>query len=366
MPDPQNRAAPITSVATTDISRMLHPQPPGRRMPMRGFDEEFVDIADYIIRITDRIWHERKIDLCHRYYAADSMIHTLAGDIVGADVVEANTHATLAAFPDRTLDGDNVIWAGNEDDGYYSSHLITSKMTNLGPSEFGPATGRHARIRTIADCVCKENLIVEEWLMRDNAGLVLQLGLDPHSVALDQAKADRETGTLLTDYVAPLIECTRNTQQGAAGPVGTPEENIEGFVAYVFGEIWGKQNLDALPALYDFRVGAHLTANRDLYGTKELSSYFADLFSALSDISVTVDHVASIPYLGAAKDVAVRWSLAATHNGDGLFGPATGAPIYILGASHWRLINGRIREEWTVFDEVALLRQIASHRLAQQ
>ncbi|MEO0675729.1 MAG: nuclear transport factor 2 family protein, partial [Pseudomonadota bacterium] len=64
MPDPQNRAAPITSVATTDISRMLHPQPPGRRMPMRGFDEEFVDIADYIIRITDRIWHERKLDLC--------------------------------------------------------------------------------------------------------------------------------------------------------------------------------------------------------------------------------------------------------------------------------------------------------------
>ncbi|MEL6112240.1 MAG: ester cyclase [Pseudomonadota bacterium] len=363
---PKDNTAPITSVATTDISQMLNPQPPGRRMPMRGFDDEFVDIADYIIRITDRIWHERKIDLCHRYYAADSMIHTLAGDIVGADIVEANTHATLAAFPDRTLDGDNVIWSGNEDEGYYSSHLITSKMTNLGPSEFGPATGKHARIRTIADCVCKENLIVEEWLMRDNAALVLQLGLDPHAVALEQAKSDREKGTLLTDYVAPLIERTRNASPPAAGPVDKPENNYEGFANHVFDELWGKQNLDTLPAVYDFRVGAHLTANRDLYGTKELGGYLSDLFTVLSDIRITVDHVASIPYLGEAKDVAVRWSLAATHSGDGLFGAATGAPVYILGSSHWRLINGRIREEWTVYDQVALLRQIASHRLAQQ
>ena len=58
-----NGKAPITLVSTTDISTMLAPSPPGRRMPMKGFDEEFVDIADYIIRITDRIWHERKIDL---------------------------------------------------------------------------------------------------------------------------------------------------------------------------------------------------------------------------------------------------------------------------------------------------------------
>ena len=145
------KQAPITHVATTDIADMLQPYPSGRRMPMDGFDEEFVDIADYIIRITDRIWHEQKIDLCLRYYSEDSAIHTLAGDIVGARTVEANTHATLKAFPDRTLDGDNVIWSGDDREGYYSSHLITSRMTNLGPSEFGPATGRRVRIRTRAD-----------------------------------------------------------------------------------------------------------------------------------------------------------------------------------------------------------------------
>ncbi len=357
--------SPITQVATTDISDMLAPTPAGRRMPMRGFDEEFVDIADYIIRITDRIWHERKVELCRRYYAEDSVIHTLTGDIAGAATVEANTHATLAAFPDRTLDGDNVIWSGDEEEGYYSSHLITSRMTNDGPSEFGPATGRRARIRTIADCLCRENLIVEEWLVRDNAGLVLQLGLDPAAIAKSQAAGDIEAGRNLINTLAPRRADTLETTRGKAAPAKPerPEEAPEDFAAFVFDEIWNRKNLDALPQLYDFRVGAHLTGGRDLYGTLEMREYLNAFFAAAPDVVASVDHVAWIPYLGEAKDIAVRWSLAGAHSGDGLFGPASGAPIYILGASHWRVINGRIREEWTVFDDLAVLRQIETHRL---
>lgn len=356
---------PITSVATTDISEMLAPTP-GRRQPMRGFDEEFVDIADYIIRITDRIWHERKIGLCHEYYAEDGVIHTLAGDIVGSAIVKANTHATLKSFPDRTLDGDNVIWSGNEEDGYYSSHLITSRMTNLGPSEFGPATGRRARIRTIADCLCKENLIVEEWLVRDNASLVLQLGLDPAAIAHAQAGSDREAGKNLIGAIAAWRDETISKASRANSAIrpGSPEAHPEAFAEYVFQEIWNRKNLAALPENYDFRVGAHLTANRDLYGTVEYREYLESFFKAVPDLVATVDHVACIPYLGDAVDVAVRWSIAGTHAGDGLFGHASSAPVYILGASHWRVINGRIREEWTVFDELALLRQIETHRLA--
>lgn len=356
---------PITSVATTDISELLAPAP-GRRQPMRGFDEEFVDIADYIIRITDRIWHERKIDLCRKYYAEDSIIHTLTGDITGADKVEANTHATLAAFPDRTLDGDNVIWSGNENDGYYSSHLITSRMTNMGPSEFGPATDKRVRIHTIADCLCKENLVVEEWLMRDNAGLVLQLGLDLAETARAQAKADQKSDINLIETFAQWrnetiskVSSADDTQRPAS-----PETDPDTFANYVFQEIWNKKNTNALPENYDFRVRADLTANRNLYGTVEYEEYLDAFFKAVPDLVATVDHVACIPYLGEAKDIAVRWSIAGTHTGDGLFGAASGAPVYILGASHWRVINGRIREEWTVFDELAVLRQLETHRLA--
>ena len=45
---------PVTVCAVTDLSDMLNPVP-GRRQPMKGFDDEFVDIVDYIVRITYRI-----------------------------------------------------------------------------------------------------------------------------------------------------------------------------------------------------------------------------------------------------------------------------------------------------------------------
>ena len=60
----------ITKVATTDLSDMLDPQG-GQRMILPGFDDEFVDFPDYIIRITDRIWHDRDVELCARYYTDD-------------------------------------------------------------------------------------------------------------------------------------------------------------------------------------------------------------------------------------------------------------------------------------------------------
>lgn len=357
---------PITHVATTDIADMLRPVPLGRRMPMKGFDDEFVDIADYIIRITDRIWHEKKIDLCCRYYSHDSVIHTLTGDIVGAATVEANTHTTLAAFPDRSLDGDNVIWSGDERLGYYSSHLITSHMTNLGPTEYGPATGKRARIRTIADCLCLENKIIEEWLVRDNAALVLQLGFDLAETAKKQARTDLETGRSLINELSALRESVRSSGTAVCDSTSAPapEQEPHAFAQFLFKSIWSEKQLALLPQLFDFRISAHLTAGRDLYGAVEYREYLDAFNVAIPDLVVSVDHVADIPYLGEARDIAVRWSLSGTHLGDGIFGRASGAPVYLMGVSHWRVMRGRIREEWTVFDELALRRQIESYRLS--
>ena len=63
-----------------------------------------------------RIWHEKKVELCLKYYAPDSVLHTMVGDIVGAETVAENTWATLAAFPDRSLDGENVVWRVLDDE----------------------------------------------------------------------------------------------------------------------------------------------------------------------------------------------------------------------------------------------------------
>jgi predicted ester cyclase len=350
---------PITHVATTDISDMMNPGTE-RRMPLPGFDDEFVDFPHYIIRITDRIWHDREVELCLKWYSEDCAIHTLGGDIVGAQTVVDNTWATLAAFPDRRLDADNVIWSREEDGAFYSSHLITSKMTNLGASEFGPATGSRVRVQTIADCLCRDNRIVEEWLVRDNLALVRQLGFNPDEIARKRASAARDRGQDLVAFHAG------NRARVLSGDSIRPAPGSGAAIAAgMLQSVWSEKRAGAAADFYDFRVGGSYPGGESLYGPDEVTAWLAPMLSSFPDAQLCVDHVAEIPYLGEARDVALRWSLAGTHTGQGRYGDPTGAPVYILGVSHFRIMNGRIREETVVFDDLALRQQIEGWRLSQ-
>ena len=69
---------------------------------MKGFDPEFTDIVDYILRITYRIWEGKQVGLCRDYYSDDCPVYTLAGYGEGAETVTQNTLRTLGGFPDRT------------------------------------------------------------------------------------------------------------------------------------------------------------------------------------------------------------------------------------------------------------------------
>jgi len=60
---------------------------------------------------------------------------------------------------------------------------------------------------------------------------------------------------------------------------------------------------------------------------------------------------------------ALRWSLTGTHDGPGLFGAPTGAPVYVLGITHAEFGSlgaaaPKLRREWTLFDETAIWKQI--------
>ena len=96
-----------------------------------------VDIAEFILRITEDIWEHKNVELIYDCYAEDGPIHTLGGEVIGAEAVVRNTVKTLAAFPDRKMHADGLVIGGEGDAGYYSSHRIGSQMTNLGPGDFG-------------------------------------------------------------------------------------------------------------------------------------------------------------------------------------------------------------------------------------
>ncbi|MEL6666382.1 MAG: ester cyclase, partial [Pseudomonadota bacterium] len=277
--------------------------------------------------------------------------------ISGAQTVVDNTWATLKAFPDRRLDADNVIWSDEGDGSFYSSHLITSKMTNEGASEFGPVTGKQIRIQTIADCLCKDNRVIEEWLVRDNLAAVQQLGFDADRVAKSQAQADKINSFSLIEF----HEANRsNVGEGAQADEGASE--AVRIAAKALRASFSSSDLATLRELYDYRVEAQYPGDVSLYGPDQIQAWVASLRQAFPDLELSVDHAADIPYLGEARDVALRWSARGTHAGAGQYGAPNEAPIYMLGVTQFRIMNGRVREQVTIWDDLALRRQIATAR----
>lgn len=84
---------------------------------MNGFDPQFADLPDYILKITREIWEDRGLRALDHYYARDIIMRFPSGLVSGNGGVIDGTLATLAEMPDRQLLGEDVIWSGDEEAG---------------------------------------------------------------------------------------------------------------------------------------------------------------------------------------------------------------------------------------------------------
>ncbi|MDJ0928611.1 MAG: ester cyclase [Gammaproteobacteria bacterium] len=346
----------VTRAAWTDISDLLAPDNRARQN-LPGFDDEYVDIVDFIIRVTHRIWEEKNVGLCAQYYSPDAVIHTLSGDVRGAEEVTRQTTRMLAAFPDRSLYGDNVVWSQESDGSFYTSHRITSHLTHQGHGDLGEPTGRRASVLTIADCIVRENRIVEEWLMRDSIGLLLQLGFDPHRVAQQQASRGARDQDF-EQWRDGSWQMVQAQPSAAPGDMPMPREAPGEFAAMLLDRLWNHQMFGAVEQFYAYNCSVQGPSGRRLFGHGEIVGHIVSLRAAFPDARLTVEHVCATPGPEDETDIALRWLIAGTNTAPSFYGRPSGRRVLIMGATHWRLTGDRITEEWTVFDELAVLRQI--------
>ncbi len=343
----------IPNVGGRDIGQILAPQGQ-RRQDIPGFGEEYSDIVDYILRCTHRIWEQKDVGLIATHYAPDIAVHMMTGPVFGMDGVIAGTSRTLSAFPDRTLTGEAVIWSDEGEGIYLSSHRITSSATNLGTSELGPATGKRITFTTIADCLCKENLIIEEWLVRDYSAMALGLGYHPRAVARDHAAVDRAQGER-AEWRKVAIERIRSAHATPFPAATLPNlaADPHAFAHAFFDAIVNHRRFCMVRDAYSPAAHWSGPGGRRLFGWGEITGWFNALIGSFGDARINIQHVAAVDDM-----IAVRWELAGTHDGGALYGVATGEPIYVLGVTHWRIAHSVIVDEVTVFDEVALMRQM--------
>ena len=320
---------------------------------MQGFDPRFVDLPDYILGITREIWEDRGVATLHRYYAPDLAVRSPASVVVGNAGVMAATMATLAEFPDRTLLGEDVIWCGDEEHGFLSSHRILSTATHAYDGVYGPASGKQLRYRIIADCAARSNQIYDEWLVRDQGAIVRQLGIEPKRYAAERIAAE-----------GGPERCIRPLGPGNDAPpryTGGGNENVWGqqYAAAIAAIM--QADFASIPHSYDRAVQLELPGGVTRHGWHAADGFWMRLRAALPSAQFTIHHRIGREDPREAPRAALRWSLSGRHDGPGAFGAPTGAELYVLGISHAEFGPRGIRREWVLYDETAIWKEILLH-----
>ncbi len=347
----------ITDVYQQDISKLMNPGTE-RRQSLRGFDKDYVDIVDYIVRCTHKIWEEHGIGLIYTHYNHNAILHTDRGTTHGLDAFIVSTLQSQVAFPERCLFATDVIWGGNDVDGFYTSHRITTSGRNTGYSWYGPPTGRMVTRSGFADCAVRENRIYEEWVVSDEIASLRQMGLDPQQVVADLLK----NGAREWMKLEPHSDIERLRGQ-LPPPVPPPKQSegfeVEDFVRRSYHEIWNWRLLNKVNEYYAPNHLAHLTGQRDLYGRAALGYFITCMLAMFPDGAMTIDHLCWLGDTQAGYRVATRWTFQGTHEGPGVYGAPTGKRVQVMGVSHHHIRDGVYAQEWTLFDEIALMLQLA-------
>jgi len=322
---------------------------------MKGFSNRWKDFPDYIIGITKEIWEDRGVGTLNHYYAPDIPVRSPMGIQTGNQAVIASTMATINEFPDRELLGEDVIWSGDENTGYLSSHRLLTRATHTRDGQFGPASGKHWQAYVIADCAAKEDTIYDEWLVRDYGGIVRQLGLDPR------------------DYAAELI--AREGGSDKANKPFTPAIDVDGgYHGTGNDNAWGQRYAATLTRImnHDFTyirdsydracVGESAGAKR-VVGWDGILEFWVGLRSSFPHATFKIHHQIGMDADMLSPRAAIRWSLDGIHEGWGSFGEPTGAHVHVMGICHAEFgpygPDGiGLRREFALYDEIAIWKQI--------
>ena len=116
----------------------------------------------------------------------------------------------------------------------------------------------------------------------------------------------------------------------------------------------------------DILSGGRFERARDLYAPDFVNH------AVHRDVGLAEDQAAARGWRSFAPDLSVKpdrivadgdlvfvlWTARGTNTGEGNGLPATGRHVEGRGMTLWRIENGKIKEEWSEFDQAELLRQL--------
>jgi steroid delta-isomerase-like uncharacterized protein len=129
------------------------------------------------------------------------------------------------------------------------------------------------------------------------------------------------------------------------------QEQNKAIARRAFEAILSKGRFDLASELYakDFvNHGIHRDASLE-----EDQAALKGWHQAFSDITIVPEKL-----IAEGDLVTIYWIARGTNTGTGNGLPATGKKAELAGITIWRIVDGKIREEWSAFDQLSMMQQL--------
>lgn len=312
--------------------------------------------ADAALEIARNAWEGRDADTVRATHAPDARVVTPTSVTEGVEDLEGCTTRTNAMFPERRNHVEEAAAVARERR-VVSAGRIVSTMRHTSDSHYGPAGARRITVRTLTDTVLRDNAIEDEWMVRDRAAIVRQLGGDVEAVGRTHGLDWR--GSNMAHPPATYARRWRG------GPSWYEPEGIAAELVALMRATWSGENGRPVPLIaraFDHAVEAHMPGGVTLHGAHDVAAWFVDWAGSFTDARFRLENWVEARGPSVPARIALRWSVRATHGGCGHFGEPTGQPVALLGLTQLELRRGRVHRLDMGLDELAIWAQVSGFR----
>jgi steroid delta-isomerase-like uncharacterized protein len=131
-------------------------------------------------------------------------------------------------------------------------------------------------------------------------------------------------------------------------------EHNKSIAAQLF-DVFNRGNLDAADGLVSSSYVWHEASENHALGIDGFKKRVRALRMSLPDYHATIEDL-----LADVDQVVARYTGRGTHNGPFLGVAPTGRPVTYSGIIIWRLVEGKIAEEWTSWDALGVLQELGA------
>ena len=131
----------------------------------------------------------------------------------------------------------------------------------------------------------------------------------------------------------------------------TNVEKNKAFIQTFNEDFWNKHNIEAFEKYFSADFISHYP-DVDM-NAEQVKGLCQAYFSAFPDLHITMDDM-----IAEGDRVVKVWTANCTSKGDFMGIPATGKPIVVKGIEVFRIVDGKIAENWVSMDNLGMLQQL--------